>query len=214
MQAMRVPRKKKLDELNILKPYNQADAEILIVTNYVVARFLKLKTGFVRNEKKLYDDIHEMFEDIYFLVIDRYSEIYKFYADEVRGVKDKVLKFLRNSNPVTKYVFQKELDRKRAYLIEALLAEDVDIQREITRAAIRLNKMIKEFAVQIADKATLEKYKKDGFKKVKWQVMDVNACDKCKELKDKIFNIEDLPIKPHINCRCWVMPYGQIKQTD
>lgn len=210
---MRTPRKNKLDELNILKPYNQVDAELIIIINYVVSQFMKLKAKLTK-EDKTHVVVYEMFDDIYILMLDCYAEIYRFYANEYRGAKEAVMKFLETSNPITKYIFKEEFDRKRAYLLEALTVKDADVQLEATRSAIRLNRIIKEFAVQIADMATLKKYKKDGVKKVKWQVLDTKACDKCKALDGKVFKIEELPIKPHINCRCWIIPYGQSKQAD
>jgi SPP1 gp7 family putative phage head morphogenesis protein len=63
----------------------------------------------------------------------------------------------------------------------------------------------KQFADEITDAAVLDDLKAQGYQKVQWHSEeDARVCDICYERNNKIYDIDNIPPKPHINCRCWL----------
>lgn len=111
-----------------------------------------------------------------------------------------------NYNPVTKYVYSNEIDRKRSYLYEAIMS-DGEISNDADKALRLWCLMIGQMAIDVTDKATYTAYKYNGIERVMWiSEHDSKTCDECNDLHGKVFPIDEVPEKPHIHCRCFTIP--------
>lgn len=115
---------------------------------------------------------------------------------------------------VTGYVYDHEVDRKKAYFIEGVLSEALNgeirkeaLRRQAKRAVRYWDDMTYEYADDVTDKARLKAFKDVGVRKVKWNaILDKSTCQDCYDLNGTIFDIDSVPDKPHRKCRCWVTP--------
>ena len=115
--------------------------------------------------------------------------------------------FLEGYSPVTKYVFTKEVDRKRARLYEALIATHGS-SKEIDNALRYWSKMIAEYAVEITDAATIAAFDDLGITEVEWFTEeDERVCKECGKRHGKVYPIDAIPPKPHWGCRCYLLPF-------
>ena len=109
-------------------------------------------------------------------------------------------------DPVAKYVYSNEEDRKRGRLIEALMASQTR-DKEIDAAMRSMSLMFHIFAVRITDEALIQALKDNGDMTVRWCAEeDDRTCGICMSRDGHVYPITKLPQKPHINCRCWVEP--------
>lgn len=117
-------------------------------------------------------------------------------------------KFLQRYDPVTKYVFSHEFDRKRARTFEAIVAsKKSDIQKEIKQAMYSLSVQTTQYADEITDFAVLKGYEDAGIDRVRWVTeQDNRVCHTCQERDGKTYDVHKVPIKPHIRCRCYLLP--------
>lgn len=139
---------------------------------------------------------------------------------KVSGVAVKPLKtdekyvegVLGQYNPVTGYLYYPEADRKRARLAEALIAAVIaglraDYHKELKKFADLWYTQTLQYGETMVDTARLDTFKKNGIKRVRWvSENDERVCEVCKERNGKIYPIENIPVKPHYRCRCWIMP--------
>ena len=123
--------------------------------------------------------------------------------------------FLRGYDPVTKYVFAHEYDRKRARLFETLVAsKKKDVSKELKQAMLNLTVQLKQAADEVTDVATLEGYKASGITRVRWITeQDGRVCLQCRSRHWKTYPVSAVPEKPHVRCRCYQIPASD-KQHD
>lgn len=113
---------------------------------------------------------------------------------------------LRDVNPVTKYSFEKEADRKAQRLIEALTVTQ-NRDAEIDAAARAWSKQVGQYAIDITDSAVIEAYEEADVPEVMWMTeRDGRVCGWCNDMDGQVFRLSDVPHKPHVNCRCWTVP--------
>lgn len=130
--------------------------------------------------------------------------------------RDWLLDYLEDTEPVAMYRFIPEWERKKARLIEALSVSTAPDQ-EIDKALRELTKQIGWFAVSVTDEAMLHAFHVAGIEEVMWHSEhDNRTCRRCHGMDGKIFRIEDLPVKPHVGCRCWITPVinDSSRETD
>lgn len=122
-----------------------------------------------------------------------------------------ISKQLSGYNPVTKYVYKHEVERKRARFMESVLADhEAGSRRAVANdftTAENLWKRQTEFnLITIEDAAVLQGYKETGVKRVKWATQhDGKVCEECKSRDGVIYSIDGVPTK-HPNCRCYLIP--------
>lgn len=115
-------------------------------------------------------------------------------------------------NAVTKYVYDHEVDRKRARLFEATMADkyaedQLELISDYTAACNAWLLMAEEYIIDVEDAATLEGYADSGVKRVRWKAeIDSRTCEICQARDGVIFPIDDVPSKPHYRCRCTLEP--------
>ena len=117
--------------------------------------------------------------------------------------------FLREFDPVTKYVFLHEYDRKRARTFELIACSQKksDLQKELKQAMYQLSVQTKQAADEVTDAATLKAYVDSGVQYVRWvSEIDNRVCTECYKRNGKIYPIDKVPKKPHVRCRCRLVP--------
>ena len=115
-------------------------------------------------------------------------------------------------NPVTKYVYVTEAERKRARFFESLVADAESKQRREMENDYRAAenawiRQTRQAMIDIEDRAAIAAYKDAGVRKVRWiSQHDDKVCKECERLDGMIFPIDAVPDKPHYNCRCTIEP--------
>lgn len=117
-----------------------------------------------------------------------------------------LLEFLRGYSPVTKYSYEREVDRKRSRLFEALAATGKS-PKEIKTALRLWSQMAGEYAVEVTDAAVLQAYRELMIRRVRWITeIDERRCSVCASRHNRIYSIDNVPEKPHWGCRCVLIP--------
>lgn len=152
-----------------------------------------------------------------------YSEVYDLVKREATRLAETVYRKNRNQegpntfdpaawvlilvlayNPVTKYIFENEIERKRARFAEGVIASDTPAE-EVALAKRLLAGMNAQFMDDLTHETMIQAFKDNGTKRVRWVTSpDDRRCKHCASMHGKIYPIENIPAKPHIHCRCWV----------
>lgn len=117
---------------------------------------------------------------------------------------------LGNPNPLTKYIYEYEKDRKAEKAAEAVNAVKTREAKnaELTKHGKYWMTQTRYYADYITDEAVKKAYKSVGVEKVKWvTAKDEKVCSECSPLDGKVFDLDGVPTKPHLNCRCMIVPY-------
>lgn len=117
-----------------------------------------------------------------------------------------LLLLLAGYNPVTEFIYENEVARKRERFAESLIASANKLAM-IRRAMGLWLYQTEQYLVLVEDAAVLEAYKALGVKRVRWVTQeDEKTCSTCGPMHDKTFNINNVPPKPHRYCRCYLVP--------
>ena len=107
-------------------------------------------------------------------------------------------------NPVTKYIYRNEIERKRSRFAEGVIASDTP-REEVELAKRLLIATNKQFADDATFDAVVQAYADDGVEQVRWvTAADDRRCEECKSRHGKVYEIDNIPPKPHMRCRCYV----------
>lgn len=115
-------------------------------------------------------------------------------------------------DPVTKYVYEHEVERKRARLFEALMADKhaesrIGMQQDYKVACSSWKRQSGQYMIAVEDAAVLAGYALVGVKRVRWKAEhDSKTCKVCRDRDGNVYPIADVPEKPHYNCRCTFEP--------
>ena len=189
-------------------PYKTAD----IVMAYLVKRYIKLfnKTrGMAFDEINVISVSHEIYDTALLetkremvrlsqKVYEKYGKTDNFDSEGF------VLALMLAYDPTTKYVYQNEVDRKRARFVEGVLSSDFPLEevKASQKIWIAMNKI---FADEVTFQTMIQAYKDSGVERVRWATSpDERRCATCGAMHGKVYHIDDVPSKPHRNCRCWV----------
>lgn len=105
-------------------------------------------------------------------------------------------------SPITKYRYTTEVDRKRDYTTEAVIAS-ADKGKEFKRGLLYWGKLVSAYGDIVTDAATIKAFKDSGVEKVRWvSEHDNRVCDTCEDRDGKVYPIDKVPAKSHIGCRC------------
>lgn len=184
------------------------------LTLRMVRRFNHLKTKSVLEFDELNDlrsDVDKCYKECLREIRQAYLDIARHYYKEANGDDDSVIDliwikhFLGGFDPVTKYIFDTETDRKRARAFEAIAV--TKNPAEVDKALKLFHNQVKQWADEVTDEATMDAYRSKGIKKVKWKTEeDSRVCAECGERNNEIYPINSVPDKPHIGCRCYLLP--------
>ncbi len=194
--------------------YKAADRACVKLERQIAAEFQNLRLRFPfdhlnvaslrRYAKTMYERMEKRNFDAYVLIaMAVYDDMSR---DEAERLVSRVLSAY---DPVTGYVYTREIPRKRDRAAEGMVAAaDRASLREASARAQRLwVAQTKQFADEVTDEAMLESYRDAGVTRVRWvSVEDKARCGKCRDLDGKEFPIDEIPPKQHPHCRCYVVP--------
>ena len=190
--------------------YEYTDKVIKYIDKQLIERFSKMRSLISLDEMNVLQLVNETFSEVNEIVRKQYLRLAKdAFRKEARYNSDIIDDYwldvvLDEYDPVTKYVYSNEYDRRRARLYEALMSSNTKT-KEIGSALKSLSLMLRQYAIKITDKATLLALLENNVKFVKWNAeSDSRTCGICSKRDGKIYEITDVPAKPHLNCRCWV----------
>lgn len=191
-----------------MNPYQTADK----VISYLIKRYGRL---FRQARTTSLDELNviAVSHDIYDTALNETKQemarlsrvVYERYGDreDFDGTAF-VLALMLAYDPVTKYVYENEVDRKRARFVEGVLGSTSPLE-EIKLAERLWASMNKVFADEVTFQTMIQAYKDSGVTKVRWVTSeDEKRCPTCGSMHGKIYRIDKVPPKPHRNCRCWV----------
>ena len=113
---------------------------------------------------------------------------------------------LERVDPVAGYMFERETERK-AYRLAETLEVSNDRDFEINKALRFWSQQLGQFAINATDYAMIEAYKDAGIKEVYWVTQkDERVCEDCEDLDGQTFPVDEIPPKPHLGCRCLILP--------
>ena len=164
--------------------------------------------------RKLYKDVYKIIKKEFVSILDPlYQEIYDEalalgYDGDLEDLDEAwIEEFFEEYNPVTKYVFKNEIDRKESRLFEALVASSAEKVQSFKTAENLLTRQIKQYSIDLEDAVAKTVYKAMGVEKVVWNAeQDHKTCGVCSELDGQVFKLGELPSKQHYHCRCWFTP--------
>ncbi len=165
--------------------------------------------------RKLYRDVRKMIKNEFFAVVEPITkEIYEEalalgFDGDIRDLTMAwVEEFFEEYNPVTKYVFSKELGRKESRLFESLVASAKEKTQSYATAEKLLLRQVEQYAIDLEDKIAMTVFRDTGVERVVWvSEADHRRCDVCEGLDGEVFDLDDAPPKQHYRCRCYLVPY-------
>ena len=190
-------------------PYQKTDKTISYLNKQYAKLFRKV-TSF--DELNVIEVSHEIYDEVLKEVERETTRLVKSVYDIYReggnipssDAYTLVLALMLAYNPVTKYIYKNELDRKRSRFAEGVISSDTPLE-EIALAKRLLAKLNKQFADDATFEALVKAYEDDGVTEVRWiTAVDDRRCKVCKSRHNKIYPIDKIPPKPHIHCRCYV----------
>ena len=163
---------------------------------------------------KLYKDIYKTIKKEFVSILNPlYQEIYDealslgFDGDLEDLDEAWIEEFFSEYNPVTKYVFSNEIERKKSRLFESVVASNKEKIQSYKTAENLLIRQVKQNAVDLEDSVKKAVYKTIKVEKVMWvSEQDSKTCGVCNGLDGEIFELKDAPPKQHYNCRCYLIP--------
>lgn len=189
--------------------YEYTDKVIAYIDKQLIERYSRLKSLVSFDELNVLQEVNALYQEIDTLIRKTFLKLAdKVYSDNIRAKDHRSLDeqwvdaLLSAYDPVSKYVFTHEEDRKCARLIEAVIASSTKAQ-EIDAALRSMSFMCRIYAVRVTDEAALQAFKDDEEDLVRWIAeKDEKTCTVCHKRDGKIYKIDLLPAKPHPNCRC------------
>lgn len=194
--------------------YEYTDKIIAYIDKQLIGRYSRLKSLVSFDELNVLQEVNALYSEADVIIRKAYLKLAKkVYADNLREKSTQSIdqqwvdELLDAYDPVSKYVFSHEEDRKRARLIEALIASTTKAQ-EVDAALRAMSFMCRIYAVRVTDKAVLQAFADGREDSVRWIAeKDEKTCSVCHARDGKVYRLADLPPKPHINCRC---RYGRL----
>lgn len=163
------------------------------------------------------DQINLLYEKILALSVTAYEDLAERTYEAQGGpggiTEAWILGILEDYDPVVKYVFTNELERKGARLAEGVIAaaEGLDkptvnsVKKEFDKGLSYVTWQTDVFAITVEDAATVKAFRDSGVKKVRWRTEeDEDVCQICEKRNRVVYPIDGIPPKPHPNCRCWL----------
>lgn len=195
--------------------YEYTDKVLKSLNKYFIAQFDRLNIISTENflqtandfYKKLLKKTEGSFLDIAMLYYEDILE--KGVTPENKPDYEWLQKFLGEYNPVTKYSFYTETERKAARFAESVLATGGKQAEKKTALRYWAN-MVMQYGIDVTDYAILSAYRDNGVKKVIWiSADDDKVCEICQGRDGQVYDIDNIPPKPHLNCRCYFVPKGE-----
>lgn len=113
--------------------------------------------------------------------------------------------YLLAYNTLLLIIPENELRRKQERLIEAILSAPFELDAHMQTALNLLCRQLRWMSDDITDRARVEGMKDSGVTYVMWNTQrDGRVCKECRERDRSIYRIDEVPVKPHPGCRCYL----------
>lgn len=187
--------------------YRQADKVAEYLMKQYAREFGKARnTGkfdelnIINRSKELYGWLDKITREAYLMLANL---VYGAYAKEDGSIAEAWLSgLLDDYDPITKYVYSHEWERKRQRFAESVIASH-GAHKEFDTALHLLVRQAVQYTLNVVDKAQMKAYKDNHVSLVKWvSEKDIKVCDVCYKRDGKTFKIGSVPPKPHYGCRC------------
>lgn len=211
-------------------PYHLADLTITQINKRTLRRFMRVRQKMISGGfdelnvinsldslyKALREDARNALHELWML---RYLEAWKEYnrknrknpdEDELDDLVDMHLaKLLEEPNPVTRYIYETEIQRKRDRAKESIDAAPTISEKkyEIDKAMrywVQMNKWYADFTAQDAEVQALKDL--DAEAVMRHELDDTRTCSTCRDADGDIYPINKIPPLPHPGCRRWFTP--------
>lgn len=190
-------------------PYSKTDKTIAYLNKQYAKLFRRLTSfeelNVIQVSHEIYGEVERLVERestrLVKSVYDSYSESGAISVEDANAF---VLTLMMAYNPVTKYVYRNELERKRSRFVEGVISSDTP-REEVELAKRLLVALNRQFEDDVTFDTVVKAYEDDGVKEVRWITADDDKrCAECKSRHNKIYPIHKIPPKPHRFCRCYV----------
>lgn len=196
--------------------YEYADKVISYLNSRFIEMFGKLKALSSFDELNILQSVKELYREADALTRKMLYQIAVFAYENAEGENVSVITeqwllevVLEAYDSTTKYSYVNEVERKCSRLFESMVASE-NKAAEVDSALRYWSAMTTQYAIITTDAATKRAYMDSGVSDVMWvSVKDDKRCRVCKSRDGKIYPIEDVPPKPHIGCRCYLIPYSE-----
>ena len=187
--------------------YAYTDKALKYLRRYYIQQFNTAKMqiradtlNVIAVSKELYKSISEETERVFRkIAMHKYREICG--EDFIIGMWLSGL--LNNPDPLTGYVWQNDIDRKRAYFAESVLSGE-SLDKAAKKALRYWYQSQKQYADIITDAAALQAHEDMQTEFVRWVATDdCKTCAVCNDRDGRIYPVKHVPKKPHYNCRCY-----------
>lgn len=188
--------------------YDYTDIILRYIERKLIKLFRRLKSILHIDEANVMKTTAEVYADAEQLIRKMFVQLAVHAYRDAAEKSDKIPDFywldalLTDYDPVAKYIFTNEFERKRAKLAEAMLSGG-DVAKEIDAGMRAVAFMAREFAVRVTDEAVMKAFGDDGVKYARWVTEhDGRVCDVCMDRDGKVYPLIKFPDKPHYGCRC------------
>lgn len=196
--------------------YEYADKVISYLNSRFIEMFGKLKALSSFDELNILQSVKELYREADALTRKMLYQIAVFAYENAEGEDVSVITeqwllevVLEAYDSTTKYSYVNEVERKCSRLLESMVASENKVA-EVDSALRYWSAMTTQYAIITTDAATKRAYIDSSVSDVMWvSVKDDKRCKVCKSRDGKVYPIEDVPPKPHIGCRCYLIPYSE-----
>lgn len=197
--------------------YEYTDVIIRYLNKRFIEVFRRLKSLVSFDELNVLQSTQLIYDELLTITEEKLLDLAVYYYNStVKNAKTKIDRdwlylLLNDYDPITKYVFMHEVERKRARLVESMIA--TKNPKEIDTALRYWSAMVTQYAIEVTDAAVKQAYIDDGIELVVWvTILDDRRCKECEKREGKVYDIKDVPPKPHIGCRCYIVPWFEEEQ--
>lgn len=226
-------RKKQSDDFDLLieEVYKFTDRVIGTLNRIYISHFNELKSisytelNRMNSAKTVYQKVNQVYEVVekkteeYYLLLAQkvYKTVSEFFDFELVMdflTMDWIIAELMKYDPVTKYLYFQEIDRKKSRLAEAIISSETTV-KEVDNGVRIWSNQAKQYADKIVKTAIEQVYEDNGIKYVEWRTEgDARVCPECDKLEGKVFKQEEAPNLVHYGCRCYTVPVEETNVTD
>ena len=192
-----------------MTPYENADKIADYLDGQIIEFFANLKWLLSFDELNVFNSVNSVYDEVieqvrlaYLLLARKIYKQNRILSDLESISEQWVDALLESYDATTKVVFINELERQFDRLKESMISSPTPL-KEIENALKKISLIIRNFTIRVEDEAFLQAAKDDNVKLVQWIAeLDDRTCHICEDRDMEVYELKDLPPKPHINCRC------------
>lgn len=188
--------------------YSYTDKALKYLRRYYIQRFDSAKMQIRADTLNVISVSKDLYADIAAETERVFRKIAKWKYRQICG-EDFIIGMwlsglLNNPDPLTGYVWQNDIDRKRAYFAESVLSGE-SLDKAAKKALRYWYQSQKQYADIITDAAALQAFADTQTEFVQYRTAeDESVCSVCMPRDGKIYPLKSAPkIPAHHNCRCY-----------